>query len=736
MQDIARKNLNYKLELSAICLLILFFLFRTAIPFFKYPFVLILFGVIIYSIIKFKKRILSKLKDFIKDYWLLLLLGVILIIGFFISNKLYLTVFKDIINTLLLLFILLILTLFINTKPELDFFLKLLINLIVIFAFVVSVNLLGNSFNIFSNANAFSTTVITDKTISENLKIDNNFALLPVFFGMIGIIYMLLSPISIKRKIIFNLLLILNSLCIFFSGSRRGLLLFLGIITLLVIIQISSFLVKNQFIKFLRNATLFFVLSLIVITGLFYCFTFQTKYLFKTKTIELIGSKNPEATKQRIAFAIHKYLSVVNLNNSYDDFYNILWSASLNISDRNSSFDPKNPESIWGSRIHRTIFPLTGNNLEIVPEGSKGYLMDSTCNADTWSDNAYSYTLIGKKNVNDNDIVKASVYCYVSEDFNGTWAILYSSEGAIGQCDYDLKNKGKWQKLNINLACKKGTEYVHLYFSKFGARDFSSLKGYVIFAYPTVEIISVKTQNSSSLNFNLNRRDRSDSILKKNTIKTYKNNSFLGSINLTDNSTYNISSCFNILPILYNINTDPAISENDPIRKWAARFISEDTTYHDHKKELIVDTVANNFFGPRLMRLKFAVQIFTKEYNWRQRVLGGGFNFLNWYGWYFYKDKTRSDYPHNPFLSVLLYSGIIGFILYLIFISRVFFHYLNYYKEYKIISLFFLITFLFSFFSAGSPFDPPVMGFFVMLPFFIHSVHKKKKPELFDDNVR
>jgi len=130
------------------------------------------------------------------------------------------------------------------------------------------------------------------------------------------------------------------------------------------------------------------------------------------------------------------------------------------------------------------------------------------------------------------------------------------------------------------------------------------------------------------------------------------------------------------------------------------------------------------------MRWQFAWQIFTKEHTLSQKLFGGGFNFLNWYGYYFQRDKTRSDYPHNPFLSILLYSGILGLILYLIFMYKVFYYYIKYFKEYKILSVFFIITFFFSFFSAGSPFDPPIMGFFVMLPFFIHYIHKKNKPEL------
>jgi hypothetical protein len=164
--------------------------------------------------------------------------------------------------------------------------------------------------------------------------------------------------------------------------------------------------------------------------------------------------------------------------------------------------------------------------------------------------------------------------------------------------------------------------------------------------------------------------------------------------------------------------------DQDPIRKWASKLISEDTTYYAYKQNLIVDTISNEFFGGRLLRWEFAYEIFMKEYNWKQKIFGGGFNFLNWYGNYFFKDKTKSDWPHNPFLSILLYSGIIGLVLYILLLYKVTTYYLNYLKEYYLFFIFFLITLFFSFFSGGSPFDPPIMGFFIILPFFIHHVHK------------
>jgi hypothetical protein len=110
---------------------------------------------------------------------------------------------------------------------------------------------------------------------------------------------------------------------------------------------------------------------------------------------------------------------------SFSSFYNKIWTPA---------YDVKDPDSGWGTRIHKTVFPLTGENVEIVPADAKGYLMDSTCNPYVENGNAYSYTelyLINQK-VKENDTVNLSVYCYVSKDFNGDWASII------------LTNNGSW----------------------------------------------------------------------------------------------------------------------------------------------------------------------------------------------------------------------------------------------------------------------------------------------------
>jgi len=56
--------------------------------------------------------------------------------------------------------------------------------------------------------------------------------------------------------------------------------------------------------------------------------------------------------------------------------------------------------------------------------------------------------------------------------------------------------------------------------------------------------------------------------------------------------------------------------------------------------------------------------------------------------------------------------------------------YFRHINGYAVFLLLFSITFFFSFFSAGSPFDPPVMGFYMLLPFFINYVDNLKSESI------
>ena len=114
---------------------------------------------------------------------------------------------------------------------------------------------------------------------------------------------------------------------------------------------------------------------------------------------------------------------------------------------RKVQLDPVDPET-WGT--HKSIItndiPVEKLNL---PKSTKGYLMDSACNADTSDNNSYSYTNVGRSNVFPGDSLIFSVYCYVSKNFNGTWARI-CTEGLISEKDeYNLTKKGTWQRLTV-----------------------------------------------------------------------------------------------------------------------------------------------------------------------------------------------------------------------------------------------------------------------------------------------
>jgi hypothetical protein len=694
-KDLKKIILNYVISLT-----LLLYLFRTAIPFLKFPFLFIYSLLLIYIILDYRKKIALGLIDFISNYYLLILITILLVISFLSSNKIYLSVFKDVINTIILLTFLFIFTLVISTKRNLDHFIQTLINLIIVFALGIALLRLFDLFTIF----------YTDE-ISTVEAIDYNFAILPVFFGMISVIYLLVKSNSTKKKFVYSILLIIYSFSIFFAGSRRGLFVLGLILLLLIFAQFFVFSNRMSFIKQLGISTRYFLATLIFIVVTCVVFILNSTYATKNKTLELIGTKNLVVTKGEIASTIYRYISVFDRSKSYYEIHDLIWTPL---------FDPKDPDSGWGSRIHKTVFPLTGDNVEIVPSTAKGYFMDRTTNPDTINGTVYSVSPIASLIVNESKVLKASVYCYVSKECDLSMVEICSL-GAMGNPGalYDLQNKGKWQKLSFKVNCTKGNASILLFFSKSGSLDFSLLKGYVVFAFPQVEI---SMKNDSLLSYQKNTNSfkpfcKENESLNKN-MDIYKANYCGGSTN-----SYYEGSIFNlkgIMPLLLFYQD----RDKDPIRKLTSHFISEDSTYHGYKSMITVDTMSNNFIAGRTVRWQFAWQIYSKEFNWKQKVFGGGFNYLNWFGRYFLGNKKISDYPHNPFLSVLLYSGILGLIIYLIFMYNVFYYYYKYYKEYKLVSIFFLIAFFFSFFSAGSPFDPPVMGFFVILPFFIHKVLK------------
>jgi O-antigen ligase len=735
-----------KSESYFIVLVILLYLFRTSIPITKFIFIP-LFGVLtIYLYTQYKTFLRKQINEYLHNYYLLIFLAALLIISFLASNKIYLIIFKDVINSLVLLTFLFILSLAVNSKAKLDEFIRYFLKLIILFALIISISRIFELFNIFSNTKEVYINQLENNT-------DYNFAILPIFYGLLIVLYKMRRKNSVRKKNLYTILLTIFSISVFFSGSRRGLFVFAIIIILLLIAQFYSFLSGDSFFKQIGKNTRYFLLTIVLVIISLYYLIFQTSYEFKNDALKFIGSKNITKTKDLIAATIFRYELVINQNSNYSDLYNKIWTPI---------FDAKDPDSGWGSKWHTTIFPLTGDSVEIVPKGVRGYLLDRLSNADTANGCAYSASWISYHTVTDDDIIQASVYCYVSTDCDLS-TVQICALGSTGNpgAVYNFHNKGRWQKLEFSANCSKGNASVLLYISKPGVPDFSLLKGYVIFAYPQIEVVK-KNHNSPSYSptkvaFGAIENHHSCEAVSYSKIRYYNNinrniidslseKSLLSRMPCSsiDNELVSIEDC-KYTPLysnserkllgLFSLNETYKLllnsyqPDNDPVRKWTSRFISEDTTYFKFSSNLKVNEFSNFFIGSRTVRWQFALQIFTKEFNWTQKIFGGGFNFLNWYGDVFLNNNKLSDYPHNPLLTILLYSGIIGLCLYVSMLFLTFKYYIKYFNEYYIFFIIFIVTFFFSFFSAGSPFDPPIMGFFMILPFFIHHVAKRESKE-------
>jgi hypothetical protein len=126
----------------------------------------------------------------------------------------------------------------------------------------------------------------------------------------------------------------------------------------------------------------------------------------------------------------------------------------------------------------------------------------------------------------------------------------------------------------------------------------------------------------------------------------------------------------------------------------------------------------NNLTDQRSDRYKFALEIWQTKFNWKQKLFGGGFDYLTWYGMEFYDNSSRNDYPHSPVISSFLYSGIIGGLFYLYFLLLVFYYYWKFRKYHFIFLIIYPIVFFFCMISGNSHFSVPLFIFLSCIPFY------------------
>jgi hypothetical protein len=664
---------------ALLSLAIFMFLFRTVSPIFKYIFSLFYIALIIKLIIT-KGKIPKNLFINISSFILPLSLFTYYLISFLISSKLYIEILIDIINIIFIFSFFLFYL--IDCKDDISkhkFHLRFLLIVIFIFSLILSISEILRVYLDIRNIHYL------DKPFLFNEKRDYNFASLIILFSIILTITG--RSIYIRSSLFSSIYYILTIIALLLLGSRRAIFILSIIAALLVpLLMFKSSIKINR-----KQAYLYILITILLISSL-------TTYLFlipsniRINTLKRISIGNSVSAKTHLTQRILRFVQTFDDGCSFHILYDKLWATA---------FDPKNPECGWGNQSNKTVYPLSGLNYEFIPEGTVGYLMDRDTYSKTWDNLAISYTLIKSLELEKGDSIYFSAFCYVSKSFNGKYARIKTEGIQDRSCYYNLEQINSWQKLVIqDVAIKKGIIEFYFHWLKENCTDFNNLEGHLIYAYPSVVI-----KRGNSILFS------TESINKTNNkIKFIRKNYFENTNNVLKTNAYQLHAGFDFQITKYNKN----LKIND--------LVSNDTTYYPYRSNIKIKQGSRTFLNSRSDRWEFAFQIFSKEYNIIEKLFGGGFDYLNWYGYYFYKDKTKVDWPHNPFLSVLLYSGLLGLFIYTYFLYKVFYYYIKYRKEYGTFFIFFLITFFFSFFSSNSPFYSSRNGILCNFA-FLYSLH-------------
>ncbi len=155
----------------------------------------------------------------------------------------------------------------------------------------------------------------------------------------------------------------------------------------------------------------------------------------------------------------------------------------------------------------------------------------------------------------------------------------------------------------------------------------------------------------------------------------------------------------------------------------------DDTTGLPMYADQLPDSVIHRFFvkegadtvnyltRTRTDRWRYARELWQTRYNTKQKIFGQGFKYLEWYGEKFWNNPKRYDFPHNPIISSFLYSGIIGGVVYIIFLIMSLWLYWKKRQQLGIFFIMYLCCMFFCMFSGSSHFSFPLFAFLSFLPF-------------------
>lgn len=147
----------------------------------------------------------------------------------------------------------------------------------------------------------------------------------------------------------------------------------------------------------------------------------------------------------------------------------------------------------------------------------------------------------------------------------------------------------------------------------------------------------------------------------------------------------------------------------------------QDVNLNSEKKNQLTDTVCFAKDIGRMGRWKYALQYFS-GYSFSGKLLGNGFSYLSRFGAKFHGSSAKYGYPHNPIISALLYSGILGAAIYVFFLIYTVVLYIRHFYALQYFFLLFLLTSSYIFISGNSHFSVPAFAFLSLFPWCYHGL--------------
>lgn len=500
------------------------------------------------------------------------------------------------------------------------------------------------------------------KAFQFYLASDYNFYALSLIYGLLaGAGFMLCKGFTGYRKVLMSLFLLLLVVFIFFSSSRRAFTFLLIFLAILYILRLTGVFVRKSFLQMLKRLDLFTITSLVILIfaiGWFY----YTSPQLKRKVIVSSGlyrSNTPVKMKNLLS----RYYSVAGLLNGSEYIYHAFYNTddSRPYKTKTSWLSSKLDDLFLDKTEMKLCFPAHANQHWVSKGAAKIYP--------------------------EHKRQKEPILAF--DSWNRGWVQnwFYTARGETIRFELEYTSSDD-QELSLFLPDEETNTIGEIKSSGYSVDD-------------TLHRIAFTQHYERFGNHpfwlgKLEGKDRTGFVLRRLKIHVLQDSA--------GNST----------------SKDKHLRDNGLIQTRKVCELKEIEQAIDSPKDMEPNMVSDQKYAyGRLAKWEFGWSLFLDS-SIIEKLFGSGFGYTSQYSETFFHSQ-KVDYPHNIFLSALLYSGIIGLAALLLYFIVGIWLAIRYFSSYPVLGLLYLLTFVFSVISGNSFFSVPAHVIFSLLPFLIHS---------------